>query len=179
MPAPSDQSCFRSLLGFVYYYGDFVHELSKMRARFDALLEMPAFDHVKEILESNLLLTHYDPTKEIIVAADSSNHGVGTVIVHLKSRFFLSALFYRMIHGRKFTLLTDHKSLVVIFGSKKGAPRSQPAILKQLHQGHPGIVQMKAIARSCIWWAGMGNEIETVVRSCDKCAAVCGNPSKN
>ncbi|KFD58860.1 hypothetical protein M514_00023, partial [Trichuris suis] len=56
--------------------------------------------------------------------------------------------------------------------------RLQPAILKQLHQGHPGIVQMKAIARSYIYWPGLDNEIETVVRSCDKCSAVAKTPVK-
>ncbi|CDW60363.1 Gag-Pol polyprotein [Trichuris trichiura] len=42
MPAPSDQSYLRSFLGLVNYHGDFVHELSKMRAPFDALLRKGA-----------------------------------------------------------------------------------------------------------------------------------------
>uniref|UniRef100_A0A5S6QNU4 RNA-directed DNA polymerase n=1 Tax=Trichuris muris TaxID=70415 RepID=A0A5S6QNU4_TRIMR len=369
MPAPSDQASLRSFLGLVNYYGTFVHELSKIRSPLDALLRkgarwkwsaecQQAFDHVKEILESDLLLTHYDPNKKIIVAADASNHGIGAVIMHRfadgtekaichASRTLTNAeqkysqiekealglvfavkkfhrmiplglvfavkKFHRMIHGRRFTLLTDHKPLLAVFGSKKGVPmytanrlerwattllgydftieyrstekfgqadalsrlvdkhavaeedvviaainakddirrclsdsihsfpvtselisrataeesvltelmkcivdnwakppeskhlqpffnrrnalsvlegcimmtdrmvipkRLQPAILRQLPHGHPGIVRMKAIARSYIYWPGLDMEIETVVRSCDKCAAVAKAPVK-
>ena len=41
-----------------------------------------SFENIKSILNSDLLLTHYDPSLEVIVAADASEHGVGAVIQH-------------------------------------------------------------------------------------------------
>jgi hypothetical protein len=41
-----------------------------------------AFESIKGILNSDLLLTHYDLSLEVIVAADASEHGVGAVIQH-------------------------------------------------------------------------------------------------
>ncbi|XP_060117940.1 uncharacterized protein K02A2.6-like, partial [Heteronotia binoei] len=38
-----------------------------------------------------------------------------------------------------------------------------------LHETHPGIVRMKALARSYVWWPGMDGEIETWVRRCQTC----------
>ncbi|XP_026576533.1 uncharacterized protein K02A2.6-like, partial [Pseudonaja textilis] len=44
-------------------------------------------------------------------------------------------------------------------------------ILKALHEGHPGIVRMKALARSYVWWPGMDAQISTWVSSCQPCQA--------
>ena len=41
-----------------------------------------AFERLREVLTSDLLLCHYDPKKPIIVAADASNYGIGSVISH-------------------------------------------------------------------------------------------------
>lgn len=41
-----------------------------------------SFDRFKTILQSDLLLTHFDPSKEIIVAGDASKYGLGAVIMH-------------------------------------------------------------------------------------------------
>ncbi|XP_026539495.1 uncharacterized protein K02A2.6-like [Notechis scutatus] len=38
-----------------------------------------------------------------------------------------------------------------------------------LHEGHPGIVKMKSLARSYVWWSGMDKDIETWVGTCTKC----------
>ena len=40
------------------------------------------FASIKGVLNSELLLTHYDPSLEVIVEADASEHGVYAVIQH-------------------------------------------------------------------------------------------------
>ena len=111
-----------------------------------------AFNNFKEILSSNLLLIHYDPNLEIIVAADASQYGIDAVILHrlpggsekaiahasysltLTERrysqiekeelalIYAVKIFHKYIYGRNFTLFTDHKPLLTIFGSKRGIP---------------------------------------------------------
>lgn len=103
----------------------------------------------KKIQMSDLFLTYYDPKKEIFIASDSRAYGIGACIMHKleddsikqiahtsrvllpaeqnysviekKSLWIVFALkkFHRFIHGRQFTLQTDHKPLLVIYGSKK------------------------------------------------------------
>ncbi|KRX51725.1 Uncharacterized protein T09_7692 [Trichinella sp. T9] len=42
-------------------------------------------------------------------------------------------------------------------------------ILKELHISHPGIVRMKVLARSYVWWPKLDSEIENLVRTCELC----------
>ncbi|XP_062557460.1 uncharacterized protein K02A2.6-like [Armigeres subalbatus] len=163
MPAPTDISSLRSFLGAVNFYGKFVKKMHQLRRPLDALLKkdvqfnwssicQQSFEKIKEVLQSGLLLTHYDPKLEIIIAADASKSGIGAVAMHrfpdgsLKAiahasrtltqaevgysqiekeglaLIFAVTKFHRMILGRKFTLQTDHQPLLRMFGSKKGIP---------------------------------------------------------
>ena len=49
-------------------------------------------------------------------------------------------------------------------------------VLEELHKDHPGIVHMKAIVRSYIWWEGVDKDIESIVKSCQACQSVKNSP---
>ncbi|XP_032091779.1 LOW QUALITY PROTEIN: uncharacterized protein K02A2.6-like [Thamnophis elegans] len=48
-------------------------------------------------------------------------------------------------------------------------PNLRIAILEALHVGHPGIVRMKSLTRSYVWWPNMDREIEEWVATCTPC----------
>ena len=163
MPAPKDIGTLRSFLGLISHYSSFLPALHTARSPLNHLLQKDAkwnwstecertFCKLKEMLSSDLLLTHFNPNLTTVVAADASNYGVGAVISHIfpdgsekatahASRtltpaeknyaqiekealalIFAVKKFHKMLYGRHFILLTDHKPLVAIFGSKKGIP---------------------------------------------------------
>ena len=49
-------------------------------------------------------------------------------------------------------------------------------ILQELHQGHPGIVRMKSIAHSHVWWPKLDHDIESLSKSCEACQSVRSAP---
>uniref|UniRef100_A0A7I4YWP0 RNA-directed DNA polymerase n=1 Tax=Haemonchus contortus TaxID=6289 RepID=A0A7I4YWP0_HAECO len=141
MPKPKDTAQVRSFLGLINYYGAFVPEMRQIRAPLDALLKKDtpfnwnpecdaAFERAKEVLASDLLLTHYNRDLPIVVAADASDYGIGarhgeelrTNEKEGLALIYAVRKFHRYIYGRHFTLLTDHKPLLAIFGSKKRVP---------------------------------------------------------
>ena len=48
--------------------------------------------------------------------------------------------------------------------------------MKELHKDHPGIVRMKSVARSYVWWKGVDKDIESLVKSCQSSQAVKNAP---
>jgi hypothetical protein len=54
----------------------------------------------------------------------------------------------------------------------------QDRVLAELHECHPGITRMKALARSYVWWPGQTADIEDAVKSCADCTEML-NPEKN
>ena len=58
----------------------------------------------------------------------------------------------------------------VLWGSRLIVPpQGRQAILKELHETHPGVSQMKALARSYVWWPKIDQDIENVVKQCSTC----------
>ncbi|XP_047123845.1 uncharacterized protein K02A2.6 [Hydra vulgaris] len=59
---------------------------------------------------------------------------------------------------------------ILMWGNWVVIPASlQEVILKELHSAHPGVVRMKALARSYVWWPNMDKSIEETVRRCRLC----------
>ena len=48
-------------------------------------------------------------------------------------------------------------------------PQGREEVLKVLHESHPGIVRMKSLARSYVWWPKMDARLEEKVKSCAIC----------
>ena len=108
-----------------------------------------AFIRSKQLLTSAKVLVHYDPRLDLVVAGDASAYEIGAVLSHkmpngeerpvaFASRTLSSAernysqvekealacvfaikKFHSYIFGRSFTLVTDHKPLLTLFGENK------------------------------------------------------------
>ncbi|TMS39641.1 hypothetical protein L596_006133 [Steinernema carpocapsae] len=147
MPEPKDLHQLRSFLGMVTYYQVFVKNLHELRKPLDQLLkkdvdwtwtekQQEAVTKIKSVLLSDLLLTHYDPQLPIVVAADASPTGIGCVLLHQFPDGSTKAPNRKGSAGPHLRrqevspddlrpplhLLTDHKPLLAVFGSKKGVP---------------------------------------------------------
>lgn len=161
-PEPRDVSELRSYIGLLSYYGKFIPNLSTVLAPLYALLhkntrwqwtdtERKAFVESKNAIMEARVLTHYDPSKELVLACDASPYGVGAVLSHRKDgvesplafasrtltpaernysqleKEALAIIFgvtrYRdYLLCRSFVLITDHKPLVGIFREDKAIP---------------------------------------------------------
>lgn len=67
----------------------------------------------------------------------------------------------------------------VLWGNRVIVPTGgRKEILKLLHATHPGVVKMKALARSYVWWPGIDKEIEDVVGTCETCQVTRHAPAK-
>ena len=65
----------------------------------------------------------------------------------------------------------------VLWGSRVVVPvQGREAVLQELHEGHPGMTKMKALARMYVWWPGMEKDIEMTVRTCAECQTVRATP---
>ncbi|XP_045497525.1 uncharacterized protein K02A2.6-like [Colias croceus] len=67
----------------------------------------------------------------------------------------------------------------IFYGIRIVIPKKlQPQILKELHTAHTGIVKMKALARSYVWWKNIDMDIENMVKQCKTCCLMKNNPTK-
>ena len=159
-PLPQNIQQLRSFLGLLSYYRKFLSNFATiLHPLHDFLLKgkkwvwstrcSQAVKTIKQLLTTSTVLTHYDYTLPLRLAADASSYGLGTVISHvlpneterliaLASRSLLKSernyaqidkealslifgvrKFHTYLYGRKFTLITDHKPLTTILGPKK------------------------------------------------------------
>ncbi|XP_055354393.1 uncharacterized protein K02A2.6-like [Paramacrobiotus metropolitanus] len=140
MKMPTNVSELRAYLGMVNHYAKFVQNLSAKCGPFHRLLKSGApwewttecakqFQALKEEIVHATFLVHFNPAVPLVLAADASQYGVGAVLCHR----FPDGTERAIAHASKslsaaeknygeFTLLTDHKPLLSVFGKRKGVP---------------------------------------------------------
>ena len=67
----------------------------------------------------------------------------------------------------------------IMYGTRVMVPKLyQRRVLEELHHGHLGIVKMKAIARSFVYWKNIDKDIEDAAKNCVHCAEIKTDPHK-
>lgn len=171
-PRPCNVTQLKAFLGMLNYYGKFIEGLSSLLHPMYALLKKDqpwlwdqqcekAFIEAKHCLSSAKVLTHYEPSRPLILAVDSSSYGVGAVLSHryedgterpisCASRTLWNAeqnysqldkealaiiydiqKHHQYLFGKFFVLRTDHKPLTYIFGPKGGIPQTAASRLQR------------------------------------------------
>ena len=66
----------------------------------------------------------------------------------------------------------------MLWGTRVIIPQKhRTRVLQELHREHSGMSQMKAIARSYVWWPGMDQAIEAMVKASVACQSVKSAPA--
>ena len=66
----------------------------------------------------------------------------------------------------------------ILWGSRVVVPPpGREVVLRELHEGYPGMTRMKALSRMYVWWPGINSDIEKSVRLCNQCQEVQSTPS--
>ena len=74
--------------------------------------------------------------------------------------------------------LTVHQGCI-LWGMRVLIPsKLQDRVLEELHDGHLGVVKMKALARSHVWWPNISGQLEEIAKACSGCQHIQKMPTK-
>ena len=65
----------------------------------------------------------------------------------------------------------------LLWGTRVVVPgRYRDDVLKELHTSHSGMSRTKSVARSYVWWPGIDQDIEKMIKACQDCQSVKNSP---
>ncbi|KAK3749135.1 hypothetical protein QZH41_001123 [Actinostola sp. cb2023] len=172
-----------SLLLSSYRY-DIKYRCSKSIANADALSRLPLPYKADSSVESQLYYTidrQLDnlPVSASAIARETAKDRVLSKVMSLTQHGWFSGPCTDDVLKPYFTR-KDELSCeqgCIMWGARVIVPPSlRDRVLEELHNAHPGIAKMKAVARSYVWWPKIDVEIEGKVRNCQSCAKTRNDP---
>ena len=162
-PTPQNVTELKAYLGLLTYYSKFLPNMATTLSPLYMLLhnnvkwqwtssEAKAFEKSKDLLTSNSLLAHFNPSQKLTLMCDASPYGVGAVLSQIDEQgverpvayasrtlsqaernysqlekealalIFGTKRFHNYIYGRSFILYTDHKPLQGLLNESKAIP---------------------------------------------------------
>ena len=162
-PTPQNVTELKAYLGLLTYYSKFLPNMATTLSPLYMLLhnnvkwqwtssEAKAFEKSKDLLTSNSLLAHFNPSQKLTLMCDASPYGVGAVLSQIDEQgverpvayashtlsqpernysqlekealalIFGTKRFHNYIYGRSFILYTDHKPLQGLLNELKAIP---------------------------------------------------------
>ena len=93
-PSPGNLSQLRAFLGMINYYHSFLPNLSTWLEPLHHLLQKEAqwvwsedcakaFQEIKQLIASDLVLVHFNPELPLTLSCDASPYGLGAVLSHI------------------------------------------------------------------------------------------------
>jgi len=165
------------------YQYDIEHRKSDLLCHVDALSRLPEFAPTNVVLIQKI--DHpYAPITFPLTAAEIS--------VATKADPILCKVLYAVggnwslklkdpalrPYAQNFAFLTIQQDCLM-FGNRVIVPTAlRSRVLDLLHQGHPGVVRTKLLAKSHVWWPDISTDIETYCRNCTSCAVINFSPDQ-
>lgn len=140
----------------------------------DGLSRNPLSDEADDVdMVNGLTLQCELPITAADVAKASRNDALLSTVINSVWRGWSTS--HQTMHTelRVFYLLRHELSVeegVLLRGHRVVIPTLlRGKVLSMLHEGHPGVVRSKILARNLVWWPGIDNEIESMIRQCVTC----------
>lgn len=140
--------------------------------------ETDKYTYLHYVVQSNITCIDYK-----VVARETSNDKVLSVVKRLVEYGWPERKIKQWRDELKpFAIRKDEMSIergCLMWGQRVIIPlKLQNAVIKMLHESHFGIVRMKSLARSVVWWPNIDKQIEEEAKYCKSCVQVKDNPRK-
>uniref|UniRef100_A0A3B3SKQ2 Gypsy retrotransposon integrase-like protein 1 n=1 Tax=Paramormyrops kingsleyae TaxID=1676925 RepID=A0A3B3SKQ2_9TELE len=153
-----------------------VYKRGKDHLNADALSRLPLTMERENSPEEEERVLLLDDSDTPLVNAQQLKRWTDKDPVLARVREFILRGWPQKLEDPTFTPYTKHKDELstqegcILWGGRVVIPlQGRAALLKQLHQTHPGITRMKGLARSYMWWPNLDAEVESLVNACAVC----------
>ena len=178
IPAMAASWIQRWALTLSAYEYSIAYRPGKEHAKADALSRLPLPQQTNVPVPGDLLLLQDQlDTISLVTTEQIRTWTEKDPVLSRVSRFILSGWPEHDVGDdfRHFRRRKDELSVLdgcVLRGSRVVIPPpAREAVMEELHETHPGIVKMKSLARSYVWWPNMNAELEARVKACKECQA--------